>query len=121
MNFSTSSSTDRAIDGLHRIDEKVNKLREDRLNDPDSLGDKLIKSAVPALAGMVAGKVLQTLWDKGASRRNLRKGLDADAPQGLAMSLIFAAVSAAIGAVVSQLSDRGSKAFVDRRHRKASR
>ena len=38
------SSADRAVDSLHRIDEKVNRLREDRLNDPDSLGDKLIKS-----------------------------------------------------------------------------
>jgi hypothetical protein len=37
------------------------------------------------------------------------------------MSLAFAAVSAALGAVVSQLSDRGSKAFVDHRHRKPSR
>ena len=35
--------------------------------------------------------------------------------------LTFAAVSAALGAVVSQLSDRGSKAFVDHRHRKPSR
>lgn len=100
------SSADRAVDSLHRIDEKVNRLREDRLNDPDSLGDKLIKSAVPALAGLVAGKAFQMIWDKGTSKRNLRKGLAADAPQSLAMSLAFAAVSAALGAVVSQLSDR---------------
>ena len=111
------SSADRAVDSLHRIDEKVNRLREDRLNDPDSLGDKLIKSAVPALAGLVAGKAFQMIWDKGTSKRNLRKGL----AQSLAMSLAFAAVSAALGAVVSQLSDRGSKAFVDHRHRKPSR
>ena len=82
------SSADRAVDSLHRIDEKVNRLREDRLNDPDSLGDKLIKSAVPALAGLVAGKAFQMIWDKGTSKRNLRKGLAADAPQGLAMSLV---------------------------------
>ena len=85
------------------------------------LGDKLIKSAVPALAGLVAGKAFQMIWDKGTSKRTLRKGLAADAPQSLAMSLAFAAVSAALGAVVSQLSDRGSKAFVDHRHRKPSR
>lgn len=42
------SSADRAVDSLHRIDEKVNRLREDRLNDPDSLGDKLIKSGSPS-------------------------------------------------------------------------
>ena len=91
------SSADRAVDSLHRIDEKVNRLREDRLNDPDSLGDKLIKSAVPALAGLVAGKAFQMIWDKGTSKRNLCKGLAADAPQSLAMSLAFAAVSAALG------------------------
>ena len=58
------SSADRAVDSLHRIDEKVNRLREDRLNDPDSLGDKLIKSAVPALAGLVAGKAFQMIWTR---------------------------------------------------------
>ena len=86
------SSADRAVDSLHRIDEKVNRLREDRLNDPDSLGDKLIKSAVPALAGLVAGKAFQMIWDKGTSKRNLRKGLAADAPQSLAMSLALSLI-----------------------------
>lgn len=116
------SSADRAVDSLHRIDEKVNRLREDRLNDPDSLGDKLIKSAVPALAGLVAGKAFQMIWDKGTSKRNLRKGLAADAPQSLARVWHSPPCSARTpGAVVSQLSDRGSKAFVDHRHRKPSR
>ena len=57
------SSADRAVD----------RLREDRLNDPDSLGDKLIKSAVPALAGLVAGKAFQMIWDKGTTKRILRQ------------------------------------------------
>ena len=74
-----------------------------------------------ALAGLVAGKLFQIAWDKGAARRNVIKGLAADAPQGLAMSLAFAAISAAFGAIVSQLSNQGSQAFVERRHRKASR
>ena len=87
------SDTDRIIDGLHRVDEHVDRLRNQRLNDPDSLGDKLF------------------------SKRNLRRGRAADAPQSLMLSLAFAAISAAFGAVVSQLSDRGSKAFVNRRHR----
>ncbi|PWG65946.1 hypothetical protein DF196_06305 [Bifidobacterium callitrichidarum] len=116
-----SSGADQAVESLHRIDEKVNALRAAREADPDSLLDKAFKAAVPALVGMVAGKAFQTLWDKGTSRRNLRKGLAEDAPQGLLMSLAFAAASAAFGAVVSQLSDRGSKAIVARRHRKARR
>lgn len=115
----TSAGADAAIAGLHRIDEKVNALRASREADPDSLLDKAFKATAPALVGMVAGKVFQTLWDKGTARRNLRRGLAADAPQGLVMSLAFAAASAAFGAVISQLSDRGSQALVDRRHRKS--
>lgn len=120
-NTGIASDADRVVEGLHRIDQKVDDLRNQRLNDPDSLGDKLVKSAVPALAGLVAGKLFQIAWDKGAARRNVIKGLAADAPQDLAMSLAFAAISAAFGAIVSQLSNQGSQAFVERRHRKASR
>ncbi|KFI54117.1 DUF4235 domain-containing protein [Bifidobacterium callitrichos] len=115
------SSADEAIEALHRIDEKVNDMRERRLNDPDSLGDKLFKWAFPSVIGLVAGKAFQMLWDRGASKRNLARGLAADAPQGFVASLVFAAASAAFGAIVSQLSDRGSKAFVDRRHQRRAR
>ena len=55
-NTGIASDADRVVEGLHRIDQKVDDLRNQRLNDPDSLGDKLVKSAVPALAGLVAGK-----------------------------------------------------------------
>ncbi|PST45574.1 hypothetical protein CPA40_10355 [Bifidobacterium callitrichos] len=113
----SSSTADEAVEALHRIDEKVNDMRERRLNDPDSLLDKLFKCAVPSLVGMIAGKAFQMLWDQGTSKRNLARGLAADAPQGFVASLAFAAASAAFGAIVSQLSDRGSKAFVDHRHR----
>lgn len=112
-----ASSADRTVARFHAIDEKVNAMREQRLNDPDSLGDKLFKLAFPALTGFVAGHLFQLLWDKGTSRA--RKGGDA-AQQSFLMGLLFAACSAAFGAVVSQLSDRGSQAFVDRRHRKAA-
>ena len=103
------SSADKTIAGLRRIDDKVDALRARMLNDPDSLGDKLLKMAIPAVAGLV-----QLLWDKGTGRsRN-----DAEVQQGLLMSVAFAAASAAFGAVVSTLSGRGSQALVDRRHRK---
>ncbi len=114
------SSADRAVDSLHRIDEKVNRLREDRLNDPDSLGDKLIKSAVPALAGLVAGKAFQMIWDKGTSKRNLRKGLAADAPQSLAM-IWHSPPFRPHSAQWFRSCRIGLKAFVDHRHRKPSR
>ncbi|OZG65621.1 DUF4235 domain-containing protein [Bifidobacterium eulemuris] len=113
------SSADRIVAQFHAIDDKVNAMRDQRLNDPDSLGDKLIKFALPTLAGLVAGKAFQLLWDRGPGRKG--KTVDDAAQQGLVMSLAFAAASAAFGAIVSQLSDRGSQALVDRRHRKTRR
>lgn len=111
-----SSTADQTVEALHRIDEKVDALRERRLGDPDSMGDKIFKWAFPSIVGLVAGKVFQLAWDRGVSSRNLARGRAADAPQGFVASLVFAAASAAFGAVVSQLSDHGSKAFVERRH-----
>ncbi|OZG61836.1 hypothetical protein BLEM_1373 [Bifidobacterium lemurum] len=111
------SSADRIVAQFHAIDDKVNAMRDQRLNDPDSLGDKLIKFTLPTLAGLAAGKAFQLLWDRGPGRKTAGDA----AQQGLVMSLAFAAASAAFGAIVSQLSDRGSQALVDRRHRKARR
>ena len=34
------SSADRIVASLHNVDEKVNALREQRINDPDDLCDK---------------------------------------------------------------------------------
>ena len=49
------SSADRVVAALHTVDEKVNAMRDQRLNDPDSFGDKIFKSVVPTLAGLVLG------------------------------------------------------------------
>lgn len=132
----TREAADRIISRLGAIDEKVNDMRNQRINDPDSLGDKIIKAALPSLAGLVAGKLFHTLWSTGASRAGRGRtagnatepGIskataaesrsDAEQNQGVIAGLAFAALSAAFAAVVSQLSDRGSQAFVNRRHRK---
>ena len=84
-------------------------MREQRLNDPDSLGDKLIKYFIPTLAGLVAGKLFQALWNRGTSR-TAKAAAGEDAQQGLLMSVL--------GAILTTLADRGSKAFVNRRHRR---
>ena len=51
------SSADRAVDSLHRIDEKVNRLREDRLNNIPGLIDvlNLPEYTYPVL-GLAIGK-----------------------------------------------------------------
>ena len=117
-NDSASSFTgaDHAVAALHHIDDAVNAMRKQRMNDPDSLGDKILKFALPSLAAIVAGKLFQAVWNKGIAHRHTRRGLSADAPQGMLMSIIFAAASAAFGAVISQLSNHGSQALVDKRH-----
>lgn len=132
-----ASSVDRTVAMFHRIDRKVDAMRTARLRDPDTLGDKIIKSALPALIGLVAGKCFEVLWAKGTHtparpgylRRHTTVGkvlggsaesTDDAGRQGLLMAVLFAAASAAFGTLVSQLADRGSRAFVARlqRHRK---
>lgn len=110
------SSADRAVATLHRVDKKVNTLREQRLNDPDSFGDKIFKAAAPAVAGFAFGKLFELVWKRSVGRTTVRlDGTTNEAAQA-ALSLVFAVVSAGLGALVSQLSDRGSKALVDKRH-----
>lgn len=112
------------INGLHTFNDKVTAMRVARTEDPDSLGDKIIKVALPAVAGLVAGKLFESLWNTGIARRSAKRGgtgsesTRTDQQQGLIMSLLFAGLSAAFGAVISQLSDRGSKTFVAHRQRK---
>lgn len=112
--YEVESSADRAVAMFHAIDRKVDAMREQRINDPDSLGDKMFKFAVPALIGLAAGKLFDIAWKRGTASRRAKNGGE----DTWLMGLIFAALSAAFGAVVSQLSDRGSQAFVDMRHRR---
>ena len=105
-----------AVAWLHSIDRQVDNMRKARELDPDTLSDKVIKAAVPAIAGLVAGQVFQLLWDRGPGRFS-KKGEHT----GLVMSLVFAACSAAFGAVITQLFDRGTQSFVARRQRKRNR
>ena len=115
----TGSTADRAVETLHRIDDKVAMLRKQRLE--DSATDKLIKSVLPAITGMVAGKLFQVTWDRAQARRKASSGESSSNAKGLMMNIAFAAASAALGAVISTLSDRGSQALVDFRHRKHHR
>ena len=118
------SSTDRIIEGFARINEKVDAMRNQRLNDTDSLGDKAVNFALPSIAGFVAGKLFTLVWNKFVARKRPSDGTGelgdgvVDQQESLFMSILFAALSAAVGAAVSQLSDRGSKALVARRHRR---
>ena len=107
------SSADRVVAALHTVDEKVNAMRDQRLNDPDSFGDKIFKFAMPTLVGLAFGKVFEK---KSVGRKAVRADGTKNEAAEAALGIVFAVVSAGFGALVSQLSGRGSKAIVDRRH-----
>lgn len=116
------------LNGLQAFNDKVTAMRTTRMEDPDSLGDKIIKLALPSIAGLVAGKLFESLWNAGVGRRAARadnatrESSQTEQRQGLLMSLAFAGLSAAFGAVISQLSDRGSKTLVaHRQHKRAEK
>lgn len=110
------SSADRVVTALHTVDEKVNAMRDHRLNDPDSFGDKIFKSVMPALAGLVFGKMFEMVWKRSIGRKSVRADGTTNEAAEAVLGIAFAVASAAFGTLVSQLSDRGSKVIVDKRH-----
>lgn len=120
------STADRVVAALHNIDGKVNAKRDQRLNDPDSFGDKIFKFAMPTLVGlafgkvfeMAFGKVFEMAWKQSVGRKATLPDGTTDARKDAILGIAFAVISAALGALVSQLSDRGSKAIVNHRHAK---
>ena len=106
------SSADRIVASLHNVDEKVNALREQRINDPDDLCDKMFKVAAPTLAGLVFGKLFELAWRKSVGRKAVLPDGTTDKRKELALNLVFGVASAGLGALVSQLSDRGSQSLV---------
>ena len=96
------STADRVVAALHNIDGKVNAKRDQRLSDPDSFGDKIFEMA----------------WKQSVGRKATLPAGTTDARKDAILGIAFAVISAALGALVSQLSDRGSKAIVNHRHAK---
>ncbi|MFD0704216.1 DUF4235 domain-containing protein [Alloscardovia venturai] len=117
--MSESFDVQHTLEQLHTVDEKVNSMRSQIKNDPDDIFDKLLKLTLPALAGLVIGKLSEVAWKQGKRRVLGAKAVDADGKDkadGVVASMIFAAASAAISSLVSTLSTRGSQKIVDVRH-----
>ncbi|KAB8291964.1 DUF4235 domain-containing protein [Bifidobacterium avesanii] len=113
------SAADHVVAQLERVNAKVDEMRAKMEQDPDSMGDKILKAALPSVAGLVAGKLFDMAWNRGTAKRfgDVRQ----ESAKGLLLSVAFAALSAAVGAAVATLSTRSSQAIVDRRHRRAHR
>ena len=58
----------------------------------------------------------EMVWKKSVGRKAVRADGTKNETAEAALGIVFAVVSAGFGALVSQLSGRGSKAIVDRRH-----
>lgn len=110
------SGADRAVEALHRIDEKVDAMRTHRINDPDSFGDKIFKTVFPTMMGFAFSTLFDMVWKRSVVRKARKAGGSASARQGVVLNIAFTVLSAGLGALVSQLADHGSKAIVNKRH-----
>lgn len=107
--------TQQTVDAINKVNDKATALRVRRQRDPDTLGDKFLKMAIPGLTGLVGGKVFQLVWNSVTSRAHPGPDDDAqDRRQGLMMSVVFAAASAAFSTLLTDLSDRGAASIVRR-------
>lgn len=129
---------DGLFSALAKIDKTVTGQREKIESDPDSFSDKLIKWALPAIAGFVVSKGIAIAWDAIFHRGRFAKKQDpsdiSDSPedntdmptgeeasQGVLLGMLFAAITGVLGALTSTLSTKGSEKLVARRQDKRSR
>ncbi len=54
-------TADKTVAAINKVDTKVTEMRQRRMADPDTLGDKALKMIIPSLAGLVGGK-LSSKW-----------------------------------------------------------
>lgn len=108
-----TQTADRVESQMQAIDEKVNAAYKARATDPETAGDKILQMATPALSGIVAGKIFQIIWNTVINRIHPSKDDDEqDRQQGIIMSMIFAALSAAFTTLITSWSTRGSNALI---------
>lgn len=113
-----SSGADRAVSAINQVNAVVTHMVRQREDDPDTLSDHLLQYLVPAITGLIGGRLFQLVWDAVTSRN--RQGLldedNQDKQQGLIMSMLFAGASAAFGTLLSTISTRGINSFIQKRH-----
>ena len=107
--------TDKTVAELNRVNNKVTAMREARTSDPDTLGDKVFRMAFPAVVGLVGGKVFSSVWNLVINKVHPSPDDDEqDRQQGLIMSMLLAAASAAFGTLLSEVSTKGVQKIIAR-------
>jgi hypothetical protein len=101
---------------LAGINKKVDDMRNSVQADPEDVTDKIIKLAVPAVAGLVLTKILQIAWKKATKADVVPSG--SDTATSLLGAMAFASISGALAALMSRVSTKGALKVVDRRQAK---
>ena len=107
-------TTRQAVGAIEKANSAIDAGRARLRSDPDTLSDKALRSAVPALATLIGSRGVAAAWKKMTGSDHT-PGVGTQ--DGLAQSMLFAAVSAALGALISQTAVSAVSAFIRRRQR----
>lgn len=108
-------TTRQAVGAIEKANSAVDAGRARLQSDPDTLSDKALRSAVPALATLIGSRGVAAAWKKMTGSDHTP---GAGTHDGLAQSMLFAAVSAALGALISQTAVSAVSALIRRRQRR---
>ena len=108
-------NVDAIIARLQTVDNAIAALKDRRERDPETIGDKILLFALPTIAGIVVGRIMQSVWT-GIERRSIAGG-NTKATTSLFASLSRTAISAAVAAITNQLSSMAAQSIVARHHR----
>lgn len=110
------SLKDSVLPKLSGVNRKVDDMRSSVKSDPENLTDKILKLAIPALAGLALTKILEMAWKKTTKDDAVPSG--SDTSTSLLNAMAFASISGALAALISRLATKGSTALVSRRQTK---
>lgn len=122
------------VQRLNAANHKIDALRERRLKKPNTLGDSLLKAALPSFATFIAGQIAHVIWKKHVDTRKINVNSN-NRPNNLSkekivqkqrvkeeepllMSLGFAVFSAILTTIVGRLVSHGTLSYIARRQRK---
>lgn len=122
------------VQRLNAANHKIDVLRERRLKNPNTLGDSLLKAALPSFATFIAGQIAHVVWEKhvdtkkinldsnnhpnNLSKEKIEQKQRVKQEEPLLMSIGFAVFSAILTTIVGRLVSSGTLSYIARRQRK---
>ena len=122
------------VQRLNAANHKIDAFRERRLKNPNTLGDSLLKAALPSFATFIAGQIAHVIWKKhvdtkkinlnsnnrsnNLSKEKIAQKQRVKQEEPLLMSIGFAVFSAILTTIVGRLVSSGTLSYIARRQRK---